>query len=91
MFPDLASTLDPLAIAIHHKTNRFATRHRRTCSSQIVKELFQLSVYSCQLSELTTHYRALRTNCGAEGIRTLDPLVANQVLSQLSYSPVAGN
>ena len=26
---------------------------------------------------------------GAEGIRTLDPLVANQVLSQLSYSPVA--
>ena len=26
--------------------------------------------------------------CGAEGIRTLDPLVANQVLSQLSYSPV---
>ena len=28
-------------------------------------------------------------SCGAEGIRTLDPLVANQVLSQLSYSPVA--
>ncbi len=24
---------------------------------------------------------------GAEGIRTLDPLVANQMLSQLSYSP----
>ncbi len=24
---------------------------------------------------------------GAEGIRTLDPLVANQVLSQLSYRP----
>lgn len=25
---------------------------------------------------------------GAEGIRTLDPLIANQVLSQLSYNPV---
>ena len=24
---------------------------------------------------------------GADGIRTLDPLVANQVLSQLSYRP----
>jgi hypothetical protein len=28
------------------------------------------------------------TSCGADGIRTHDPLVANQVLSQLSYSPV---
>ena len=28
-------------------------------------------------------------NGGAEGIRTLDPLHAKQVLSQLSYSPVA--
>ena len=27
------------------------------------------------------------TSSGAEGIRTLDPLVANQVLSQLSYRP----
>ena len=26
--------------------------------------------------------------CGAEGDRTLDLLVANQALSQLSYSPV---
>ena len=35
---------------------------------------------------LPTGRRIIR--CGAEGIRTLDPLVANQVLSQLSYSPV---
>ena len=27
------------------------------------------------------------TNGGAEGIRTPDPLLAKQVLSQLSYSP----
>src|SRR5215203_7132502 len=27
---------------------------------------------------------------GAEGIRTLDPHVANVVLSQLSYCPIAG-
>ncbi len=32
--------------------------------------------------------RTIKIRCGAEGIRTLDPLVANQVLSQLSYSPV---
>jgi hypothetical protein len=25
---------------------------------------------------------------GAKGIRTLDPLIANQVLSQLSYNPI---
>ena len=30
------------------------------------------------------HYES---NGGPEGIRTPDPLVANQVLSQLSYSP----
>ena len=28
------------------------------------------------------------TNGGAEGIQTPDPLIANQVLYQLSYSPV---
>ena len=28
---------------------------------------------------------------GREGIRTPDPLVANQVLSQLSYTPIAVN
>ena len=28
-------------------------------------------------------------DCGADRIRTGDPLVANQMLSQLSYSPVA--
>ncbi|SRR5712692_7737409 len=40
------------------------------------------------VSSLTGHHRTTyKTHCGAEGIRTLDPLVANQVLSQLSYSP----
>jgi hypothetical protein len=29
-----------------------------------------------------------RGNGGAEGTRTPDPLIANEVLSQLSYSPV---
>ena len=38
---------------------------------------------------LTAVVRLPASNRGAEGIRTLDPLVANQVLSQLSYSPVA--
>jgi hypothetical protein len=34
-------------------------------------------------------YVGLDTSNGAEGIRTLDPLDANQVLSQLSYRPEA--
>src|ERR1043165_1380688 len=32
-------------------------------------------------------HRRYDAGSGAEGIRTLDPLVANQVLSQLSYRP----
>jgi hypothetical protein len=31
-----------------------------------------------------------RKNGGREGIRTPDPLLAKQVLSQLSYTPTAG-
>src|ERR1043165_7886724 len=34
-------------------------------------------------------HRRYDAGSGAEGIRTLDPLVANQVLSQLSYRPSA--
>ena len=30
-----------------------------------------------------------KQNGGREGIRTLDPRIANAVLSQLSYSPLA--
>ena len=31
---------------------------------------------------------AVETASGDEGIRTLDPLLARQVLSQLSYTPI---
>ena len=34
-------------------------------------------------------FRAREAKSGAEGIRTPDPLRAKQVLSQLSYSPMA--
>ena len=33
-------------------------------------------------------FRLLPTDGGDEGIRTLDPLLAGQVLSQLSYTPM---
>ena len=37
---------------------------------------------------LWTTSRFLSTDGGDEGIRTLDPLLAGQVLSQLSYTPI---
>src|SRR3989442_1355526 len=46
------------------------------------------TLLNCQRTCRTQH-KAETGNSGAEGIRTLDPLVANQMLSQLSYSPVA--
>ena len=36
---------------------------------------------------LELHIRFFSTDGGDEGIRTLDPLLAGQVLSQLSYTP----
>ena len=37
------------------------------------------------------HVFGFSTDGGDEGNRTLDPLLAGQVLSQLSYTPVMGN
>ena len=37
---------------------------------------------------LLTHDSSRTGENGADGIRTHDPLVANQVLSQLSYRPL---
>ena len=36
------------------------------------------------------HVSVFSTDGGDEGIRTLDPLLAGQVLSQLSYTPMNG-
>ena len=36
---------------------------------------------------LELHFSVFSTDGGDEGIRTLDPLLAGQVLSQLSYTP----
>ena len=46
--------------------------------------------FACQLfSSVVPLPLSLLGNCGGdEGIRTLDPLLAGQVLSQLSYTPV---
>ena len=48
-----------------------------------------LRISKCEFSISKLATRNSQLHRGAEGIRTLDPLVANQVLSQLSYSPVA--
>ncbi len=52
----------------------------------------QLSKNSLSLNRLTNlchgHFTHSPKNGGAERDRTADPLVANQVLSQLSYSPL---
>ena len=37
---------------------------------------------------LLSFVRFLQSNSGDEGIRTPDPLLARQVLSQLSYTPI---
>ena len=37
---------------------------------------------------LELHISVFSTDGGDEGIRTLDPLLAGQVLSQLSYTPI---
>ena len=36
------------------------------------------------------HFQGSLLDGGDEGIRTLDPLLAGQVLSQLSYTPMLG-
>ena len=39
------------------------------------------------LTQVPQKFSLSENFCGAEGSRTPDPLVANEVLSQLSYSP----
>ena len=70
---------------------------RRACSS--IGSLRTMSMNNYDLLVIDRLFRDVKEqrlisqsyihNRGAEGIRTLDPLVANQVLSQLSYSPIA--
>ena len=53
------------------------------------KDLFQYSVFKVQ-SRVLLLLQSLPDTCasdGDKGIRTLDPLLARQVLSQLSYTP----
>jgi hypothetical protein len=41
-------------------------------------------------ARISKNLHILRENGGREGIRTPDPLLAKQVLSQLSYTPAVG-
>ena len=62
-------------------------QHRASGRPRILIETsYQLLVPSCQL--LTTEDRRLKSG-GADRDRTGGLLVANQALSQLSYSPIA--
>ena len=46
------------------------------------KQASRLTLNSIPMSALSNYHR------GDKGIRTLDPLLARQVLSQLSYTPI---
>ena len=46
-------------------------------------------LFNCQRTREALHLRLPKTG-GAERARTADPLLAKQVLSQLSYSPIFG-
>ena len=53
------------------------------------KDLFQYSVFKVQSQVLLLLHSLpdIYASDGDKGIRTLDPLLARQVLSQLSYTP----
>ena len=58
-----------------------------------LREHFVFSVYNCKqllgrILRILHLERMLRILNGDGGIRTLDPLLARQVLSQLSYTPI---
>ena len=53
-------------------------------SNQLSYEPIQFSVFSCSSSPVLS---SLHCFGGDDGIRTHDPLLAGQVLSQLSYTP----
>ena len=59
-----------------------------------LKEYFQLSllyeVFKVQISRYARANKLLRNLNGDGEIRTHDPLLARQVLSQLSYAPIMG-
>ena len=56
------------------------------CSNQLSYKPVCLSVFRVSLD--FTFCRPLLSTGGDEGNRTLDPLLAGQVLSQLSYTPI---
>ena len=45
----------------------------------------------CLYAVFKVHIPFLSKRSGDKGIRTLDPLLARQVLSQLSYTPIGEN
>ena len=57
-------------------------------SNQLSYEPVSLPLASQQLSRCPHHHSSLQCG-GDDGIRTHDPLLAGQVLSQLSYTPIA--
>ena len=91
----------PRLIAACHALHRFlAPRHPPFALSSLTTNFYclrteniawlhsRINVFNCQRAERTPRGPKLATPGGDDRIRTGDPLLAKQVLSQLSYSPV---
>jgi hypothetical protein len=78
---------------VRHQATCASNRYRYFTVSLLMPNLGQLSVASIQLPVILTGPHStdhsIRISGGADRDRTGDPLVANQVLSQLSYSPLS--
>ena len=77
----------------NHKGLKHLEASRHIFSSQCIQNRHQSLAGRCKLLFLQKDIPALHTKTalaigGAERDRTADPLLAKQVLSQLSYSPV---
>ena len=64
-------------------TSRLSGVRSNRLSYKPVHDSFQIPVLGLQSADCSEKYHS-----GDKGVRTLDPLLARQVLSQLSYTPI---
>ena len=89
----MENLLCKLSLLVHPKALPFGTGLRtkklKTCHRQLFLSLFALSEFdSLSITKKQIPKRYLFFYGGDEENRTPDPLLARQVLSQLSYTPI---
>ena len=85
MYAEQASGLSRCKLYFLQKTNLSLTRRRRSARAP---NDWRRALHACELRSVTVSLNTNRFG-GAERDRTADPLLAKQVLSQLSYSPIS--